>query len=98
LSVLATMESHARGANRLVGYREPRLLSAHPHAGQTGSPSVVSEQLVEGRESGFLDSKSLFERTMITPDAPGDARELIGEGDGSHVVAVSVFDTECPSA
>ena len=32
------MERRARGANRLLGFYEPRLLSARPRAGQTGLP------------------------------------------------------------
>ena len=40
----------------------------------------------------------MFEGPLVAPDAPGDARELIGESDGRHVVAVSVFNTERPGA
>ena len=37
-------------------------------------------------------SESLLEGPLVAPDPPGDARELIGEGDGSHVVAASALD------
>ena len=43
-------------------------------------------------------SESLFEGSLVAPDPPGDARELIGEGDGSHVVAASALDATHASA
>ena len=90
------MESRARGANRLLGFYEPRLLSARPRAGLTGSPSVVSEQLVCVLKVALSGSESPFEGPVIAPHAPRDAGELIGQGDRGHVVATAALNAECP--
>ena len=44
----------------------------------------------------MLDLPVDFEVAIFSPHGPGDAGELVGEGDGSLVVAAGAFDVECP--
>ena len=89
------------------------MLSARPHAGQTGVPSVSSRcsswwvrilLLRHHAANGWvvarfvLHGAATFERSLITPEAPGYAGEFVGEGDGSDVVASPAFDIESPGA
>ncbi len=96
------------------GSRSSSLLSARPHAGPTGVPSVSSRcsSLVGsdppmrpswrervGHGSGFfLRRKPPLERSLVTPHTPGDTGEFVGQRDGSDVEAFASFDVECPGA
>jgi hypothetical protein len=37
------------------------------------------------------------EDSVARPDGPGDAREFVGEGDRSSVVAAALLDCQCPA-
>jgi hypothetical protein len=105
---LATMESRAWGAYRLHGPRGSRLLSARPHAGPPGLPSMSSQRSSwmgasrGGRGRGSCSrcdsgGKPWLEGPLIGPDSPSDPREFVGERDGGEVEALAAPEVEGPS-
>ena len=91
------MEIRAWGANRFHDPEQSRALSARPHAGQTGGPSLCGYSSRE-KDSGsvLLGSEAPLERALIAPDSPGDACHAISEGDGGDVVTTSLGGLEGP--
>jgi hypothetical protein len=91
------MEIRAWGANRFPDPERSRALSAPPHAGQTGGPSLFAYSSRE-KDSGsvLLGSKAPLERTLVAPDSPCDACHTISEGDSGDVVTTGLSGLEGP--
>ena len=74
------------------GFREPRGLSAFSRVGRT--EYLIVDRLARlggGRAESFSLGEGLFGLGLIggvsRPDGPGDASQLVGQGDGGAVVA-----------
>ena len=90
------MGIRAWGSNRFHDPERPRALSGRPHAGPTGSPSQCVTARVEGSGSLLLEGKATLIRALVPPNAPGDASDAVGEGDGGGVVAPCLGGADGP--
>src|SRR5438034_10542712 len=77
----------------------PGELSACPRAGQSrcAVTSSCSKQpwVSSGPSSG---GRGRGEVGVVLPHCPGDARQLVGEGDGRFVVAAEALEVQRPGA
>ena len=97
-NALATMESRARGADRCSTALEgPVCYRRTPAPVRPVSHRCLLLAAPE-RERILGVGEANLEGSPITEDAPGDAGELIGKGNGGEVVAATVFDLEGPGA
>ncbi len=82
-------------ARRVIGLPSRRSEPVRRHVvvleaahGELGSSSRASRS--GGRGGGEVD--------VVLPHRPGDARELVGEGDGRFVVAAEALEVQRPGA